>query len=441
MASFLYEVRLPGSPGVVHVFASSSDLTPEHRRLDHAVVAVVEASDRVALETTRAAKDEPGVADLLAELTSRGSGPLRQWLTPADASALEAATTRCGSGSLLDAPIQPWFAGVMVYVECIEAKGWTGSSPSELVEELALARPDPPTLVVLGDLPAFFHSWASWGTDPAPLRELLALLASEYVDGHREAWLAGDEARLAALCRTEQARNIKSLGEPFWERTIGQPIVGFADQAVGWLKEGGRTVIALHSEQVLGERGLLSLLRAAGATVRSVPALGLGDPVPELPEPFEPPAFTADFGGEVTTEVQQVGPGAGGISVTQVMHSRLVGGGGVLLMVGDADQLPAEESGGDSRGPDFREGFAAGVFRGLAGVGGEFEDAPMHGVPGLLRYAPDGENWIALHVFFRDNWTFTLMAVSANGDPAQVAEVRDAFEGVRATFQFVEDSP
>ena len=102
----------------------------------------------------------------------------------------------------------------------------------------------------------------------------------EYGEGVNElydAWLNGNYDELTALLKDEEGESETDLTEAqlalledYNDRMLTQRNLGMRDKAVEWLKAGDKVFFAVGAAHLVGEGGLIELLRAEGYTVEQL---------------------------------------------------------------------------------------------------------------------------------------------------------------------------
>lgn len=92
-----------------------------------------------------------------------------------------------------------------------------------------------------------------------------------------ETWVKGDPEALTALLESEESDEEASLTEAqralledYNDRMLTQRNLGMRDKALEWLQAGDEVFFAVGAAHLVGEQGLVALLREAGCTVEQV---------------------------------------------------------------------------------------------------------------------------------------------------------------------------
>ena len=97
----------------------------------------------------------------------------------------------------------------------------------------------------------------------------------ESIDALYNAWLKGDLEELEALVTEDvdesgYTEEELALLEDYNDQMLTQRNLGMRDKALQWLEAGDRVFFAVGAAHLVGEEGLIALLRAAGYTVEQV---------------------------------------------------------------------------------------------------------------------------------------------------------------------------
>ena len=89
------------------------------------------------------------------------------------------------------------------------------------------------------------------------------------------AWISGSEENLTSLLNGESGaaaltEEQSALMEDYYDKLLTQRNLGMRDKAVEWLEAGDKVFFAVGAAHLLGDDGLVALLRAAGYTVEPV---------------------------------------------------------------------------------------------------------------------------------------------------------------------------
>ena len=92
-----------------------------------------------------------------------------------------------------------------------------------------------------------------------------------------DAWLKGNYEELAAVLEDEEDESETELTEAqialledYNDKMLTQRNLGMRDKAVEWLKAGDKVFFAVGAAHLIGEDGLVELLRAEGYTVEQL---------------------------------------------------------------------------------------------------------------------------------------------------------------------------
>ena len=98
----------------------------------------------------------------------------------------------------------------------------------------------------------------------------------ESIDQLYSAWLEGDPEAIEALLSSEESgseeltEDQRKLLEDYYDQLLTQRNLGMRDKALQWLEAGDKLFFAVGAAHLLGEGGLIALLRDAGYTVEQV---------------------------------------------------------------------------------------------------------------------------------------------------------------------------
>ena len=98
----------------------------------------------------------------------------------------------------------------------------------------------------------------------------------ESIDQLYSAWLEGDPEAIEELLSSEESgseeltEDQRKLLEDYYDQLLTQRNLGMRDKALQWLEAGDKLFFAVGAAHLLGEGGLIALLRDAGYTVEQV---------------------------------------------------------------------------------------------------------------------------------------------------------------------------
>ena len=437
-STFLWHATMEGAPGDLWLLGSVHVRSRKDASLDRAVTDALSASDRAVFEANF---EDPGANDAAQFTVEHGLLPqgetLADRLPPELYASWNDTVTRAGLATTVYDRMRPWLAAYSVQIAHLDKTGYAwDAGVDHVVYALAKREPSRPREIVgletsLEQLEMLRQS--SPEVQEAMIRDSIRAIETNESETLLALYVDGDERGLAELVAAARADN--PTLEPFWEGLLDRRNERMVERLLPRFDQPGSTFVTVGAAHLYGEKGLIGLLRAAGARVRAVPPRG---PAPAdllalareearpTSERFasEEDGFSVVMGATPVVQTLEAAPG------TRV-NSYTVGVGLRSALIVTVAHLPMEAETAEDRS---LAAFASSVLR-VAGIApGPPEPADLAGVPAIRVAGSTAEAAGEATAARRGDRVYVVSGLATSSDQADRTELSARYGKMRESF-------